>query len=65
MPQRDALEAAVAAEELGFDGFFLPEHHQEPFWPTAPLITLAAARTRTIQLGTAVTVMALHKPVRL
>ena len=58
---------AVLAEDLGFDGFFLPEHHQEPFWPSAPLITLAglAARTQRIRLGTAVTVMGLHNPVRL
>src|SRR3989304_5427572 len=58
---------AVLAEDLGFDAFFLPEHHQEPFWPSAPLITLAgvAARTQRIRLGTAVTVMGLHNPVRL
>lgn len=63
----DDLEMAMLAEELGFDGFFLPEHHQEPFWPSAPLITLAgiAARTNSIRLGTAVTVMGLHNPVRL
>ncbi len=63
----ETVEMALLAEELGFDGFFLPEHHQEPFWPSAPLITLAgiAARTRRLRLGTAVTVMALHNPVRL
>lgn len=63
----DHLETAALAEELGFDGFFLPEHHQEAFWPSAPLITLAgiAARTNRIRLGTAVTVMGLHNPVRL
>lgn len=63
----DALEMAVLAEALGFDGFFLPEHHQEPHWPSAPLVTLAAVagRTRRLRLGTAVTVMALHNPVRL
>ncbi len=63
----DAAALAALAEELGLDGFFLPEHHQEPFWPSAPLITLAgvAARTRNLRLGTAVTVMALHNPVRL
>lgn len=66
-PLGESLELAALAEELGFDGFFLPEHHQEPFWPSAPLITLAAvaARTRRLRLGTAVTVMALHNPVRL
>lgn len=63
----DHLGLAALAEELGFDAFFLPEHHQEPYWPSAPLITLAAiaARTSRIRLGTAVTVMALHNPVRL
>jgi len=24
--QREALETAILAEEIGFDGFFLPEH---------------------------------------
>jgi len=63
----DHFSMAALAEELGFDAYFLPEHHQEPYWPSAPLITLAAiaARTSRIRLGTAVTVMALHNPVRL
>jgi probable F420-dependent oxidoreductase len=63
----DDLETAILAEELGFDSFFLPEHHQQPYWPSAPLITLAgiASRTSRIRLGTGVMVMGLHNPVRL
>lgn len=61
------LRLASQAEELGFDGFYLPEHHQESYWPSAPLITLAGIATRTsrIRLGTGVTIMGLHHPVRL
>ncbi len=59
---QETAALAALAEKLGFDGFFLPEHHQQPYWPSSPLITLAAvaARTQRLRLGTAVTVMGLQ-----
>jgi probable F420-dependent oxidoreductase len=58
---------AERAEELGFDAVYLPEHTGfEPYWPS-PLIGLAAiaARTETITVGTHVTLLPQHDPVRL
>ncbi len=64
---QEQRQLACLAEECGFDGFFLPEHHQQPLWPSAPLVELAAiaACTSRLRLGTAVSVPALYHPVRL
>ncbi|MCC2033718.1 LLM class flavin-dependent oxidoreductase [Microbacterium allomyrinae] len=67
---RNALELFVAADELGFDSGWVAQHH---FGPGAadglasPWIFLAnaAARTRNIHVGTAVTLIPLHHPVQL
>lgn len=59
---------AVAAEEAGIDGCFLPEHHFQPdqYLP-APLVLLGAlaAATSRIELGTCVTPLPLHSPIEL
>src|SRR6478672_3136159 len=62
----DFVEFAVAAEELGFDGITVTEHHARSFTCPSPhlLLAAAAAKTTTIRLGTAVTVLPLYNPVR-
>lgn len=62
------LEIIVAAEELGYDGAWLAQHHfARHTGVPSPLVLLAAAatRTRTIELGTAITTVTLENPVRL
>jgi alkanesulfonate monooxygenase SsuD/methylene tetrahydromethanopterin reductase-like flavin-dependent oxidoreductase (luciferase family) len=62
----DFVEFAVEAEELGFDGITVTEHHARAFACPAPhlLLAAAAARTSRIRLGTAVTVLPLYNPIR-
>src|SRR5579872_3092841 len=60
------VEYAVAAEELGFVSAFLTEHHFTGLGQaSSPLTLLAhlAARTSTLRLGTAVTVLPWHDPI--
>jgi len=63
---RDVVEQAVLADSLGIDFFGIGEHHRADFAVSAPEILLAAiaSRTRTIRLGTAVTVLSSDDPVR-
>jgi alkanesulfonate monooxygenase SsuD/methylene tetrahydromethanopterin reductase-like flavin-dependent oxidoreductase (luciferase family) len=62
----DFIEFAVEAEELGYDGITVTEHHARSFACPAPhvLLAAAAAKTSRIRLGTAVTVLPLYNPVR-
>ena len=67
---RNALELFVAADELGFDSGWVAQHHFGPGEAdglASPWIFLAnaAARTRRIHVGTAVTLIPLHHPVQL
>ncbi len=64
---RDIVEEAVLADELGIDFIGIGEHHRADFAVSSPEILLAAiaARTRTIKLGTAVTVLSSDDPIRL
>jgi alkanesulfonate monooxygenase SsuD/methylene tetrahydromethanopterin reductase-like flavin-dependent oxidoreductase (luciferase family) len=64
----DYLEQARLADEAGFDGVWLGEHHftDDGFAPS--LMTLAAAiavTTRHVQIGTNVLLLPQHHPVRL
>ena len=66
---RDALDLAVAADQLGFDSLWVTQHHfgsVESSLPS-PLVFLAAvaARTRSIRLGTTVITASLEHPIRL
>lgn len=63
---RQVVDAAVLAEELGFDGFGVGERHERPFISSSPTVVLShiAARTRRIKLFTAVTTLSLLDPVR-
>jgi alkanesulfonate monooxygenase SsuD/methylene tetrahydromethanopterin reductase-like flavin-dependent oxidoreductase (luciferase family) len=65
---RDALELVVAAEQLGFDAFWVAQHHLQadtgmlpsPF----PFLAAAAERTRRVRLGAAVVALSFEVPLR-
>ncbi|WP_434811185.1 LLM class flavin-dependent oxidoreductase [Microbacterium sp. bgisy189] len=63
---RDVVEQAVVADEVGLHAFGVGEHHRREFAISSPEVVLAAAaaRTRSIRLGTAVTVLSSDDPVR-
>src|SRR5262249_51243189 len=63
-----AMEQAELAEELGFAGFWMAEHHFTEYGIVAspPIMGAAMAeRTTTLRLGTAVAVLPFHDPRRL
>jgi alkanesulfonate monooxygenase SsuD/methylene tetrahydromethanopterin reductase-like flavin-dependent oxidoreductase (luciferase family) len=63
----EAIETAKLAEELGFAHFWVTEGHFAPdSWISSPLILLAAIAncTKRIRLGTYVTTIGLHNPIR-
>jgi alkanesulfonate monooxygenase SsuD/methylene tetrahydromethanopterin reductase-like flavin-dependent oxidoreductase (luciferase family) len=61
----ELLEEIEAADRLGLDVFGLGEHHRRDYAVSAPTIALAAAaaRTQSIRLSTAVTVLGSADPV--
>jgi len=64
---QEILRAGELADEVGFDGLFLPEHHMMPDgYVPAPLIGLAAlaARTKRVELGTTVILLPFYNPVQ-
>lgn len=60
------VDLAVLAEELGFDGVAVGEHHFHQYIVSAPELLLAAIAERTsrLRLATAVTLLAQADPVR-
>ncbi|AOZ72086.1 5,10-methylene tetrahydromethanopterin reductase [Boudabousia tangfeifanii] len=60
-----AVDYAVAAEESGLDVFGIGEHHNPPFFSSAPTTLLAniAAKTERIKLTTATTLITTNDPV--
>jgi alkanesulfonate monooxygenase SsuD/methylene tetrahydromethanopterin reductase-like flavin-dependent oxidoreductase (luciferase family) len=63
----ETLRAGELAEQVGFDGLFLPEHHMmADGYPPAPLVGLGAlaARTQRIRLGTTVLLLPFYNPVQ-
>lgn len=63
-----AVEQSVLAEELGFDSVFMTEHHfsRHGIVPdNLAMLAFIAAKTSRIRLGTAVSVLPLHDPIRL
>ena len=63
---RNVVDQAVLADEVGLAFFGVGEHHRPEFAISSPEIVLAAAaaRTKDIHLGTAVTVLSSDDPVR-
>ncbi|UNK69283.1 Atu2307/SP_0267 family LLM class monooxygenase [Microbacterium sp. H1-D42] len=63
---RNVVAQAELAESIGIDFFGVGEHHRPDFAISAPEMVLAAiaARTDSIRLGTAVTVLSSDDPVR-
>jgi probable LLM family oxidoreductase len=63
---RDLLEEIELADQLGLAFYGLGEHHRPDYVASSPVTILAAAaaRTRSIRLSTAVTVLSSEDPVR-
>ena len=63
---RNVVAEGVLADQLGIDFFGVGEHHREDFAVSAPEVVLAAiaGQTRTIRLGSAVTVLSSDDPIR-
>src|SRR5216110_3255024 len=63
---RNLIEEIEHADQVGLDVFGIGEHHRKDFLDSAPAMILAAAaaRTRTIRLTSAVTVLSAADPVR-
>jgi alkanesulfonate monooxygenase SsuD/methylene tetrahydromethanopterin reductase-like flavin-dependent oxidoreductase (luciferase family) len=62
----ELLEQVEAAEQLGFDSFWVAEHHFHEYGgiPSPPVwLAAAAQRTRRIRLGAAVVVLPFHNPL--
>ena len=62
----DLMEQIELADSVGLDVFGLGEHHRPDYAVSAPAVALAAgaARTKRIQLTSAVTVLSSDDPVR-
>lgn len=64
---QEEIGIAIAADELGFDSVWTIEHHFTPYtMVTNPLqyLTYVAGVTKRVDLGTMVTVLPWHNPVR-
>ncbi|HZY69649.1 MAG TPA: LLM class flavin-dependent oxidoreductase [Thermoplasmata archaeon] len=64
----EVLGHCVLAERLGFSTFWVTEHHFRPssVLPSPPVwIAAASGRTRSIRLGSLVSVLPLHDPLQL
>jgi len=63
---QNLLEEIELADQVGLDVYALGEHHREEYVSSAPdvLLSAAAARTKNIRLGSAVTVLSSDDPVR-
>ena len=63
---RNLVEQAVLADSIGINNINIGEHHRDDFAVSAPDTVLAgiATRTKSIGLGTGVTVLSSDDPVR-
>ena len=63
---RNLIQRIELADQVGLDVFGVGEHHRQEYLDSAPAVILAAAaaRTKTIRLTSAVTVLSAADPVR-
>lgn len=63
---RNVVEEAVLADKYGIDAIGIGEHHRSDFAISSPEMVLAtiAGRTKSIMLGSAVTVLSSDDPIR-
>jgi probable LLM family oxidoreductase len=63
---KDLMEEIEMAEQVGLDVFAIGEHHRPDYLVSSPAVVLgaAAAKTNTIKLSSAVTVLSSDDPVR-
>ncbi len=64
---RTELDSMQLADELGFDAVWLAEHSGSDYGTisnAAVILAAAAQRTKRVRLGTAVSVLSLHHPLR-
>jgi len=65
----EVLEEAEYAEELGYEGFWVGEHHfqasQRVFAAPQMILAAIAQRTTRLRLGTGVSVLPVNDPIRL
>jgi len=66
---QEVVEEASYAEALGYDGFWVGEHHfqaSQRVFPSPQMVLAAIAqRTKRIRLGTGVTVLPVNDPIRI
>jgi len=64
---RETIHASKVAEEAGFDGVFVPEHHMmdDAYLPSQfPLLGAMAAATEHVDIGTTVHLLPLYNPIQ-
>ena len=64
---REQLDCMRAAEDMGFDSIWAPEHHSTEYgFSASPMVTLAAIAsvTKRIRLGSGVLVLPFNDPIR-
>lgn len=64
---REQLDCMRAAEDMGFDSLWAPEHHSTEYgFSASPMVTLAAIAsvTKRIRLGSGVVVLPFNDPIR-
>lgn len=64
---KNAIDQAVQAEAAGFDVYAVGEHHNPPFFSSSPttLLSHIAAKTSTLKVSTATTLITTNDPVRI
>jgi natural product biosynthesis luciferase-like monooxygenase protein len=64
---KEQLDCLRAAEDMGFDSIWVPEHHSTEYgFAASPMVTLAAVAsvTKRIRLGSGVVVLPFNDPIR-
>ncbi len=62
----ETIQTSRVAEQAGFDGVFLPEHHMmdDGYLPNPfPLLGALAAATERVEIGTTIHLLPLHNPM--